>query len=143
MSVVARPLVGVGVLIFKGTSVLIGKRKGSHGGGEWALPGGHLEMGETFEQCAAREVEEETGIVLTKLRFETALNSIFSTSVHYVTVFMSADVDESVTARLMEPNKCDGWEWRPWPCTPKPMFLPLELLLSDPAAQRILPRPPL
>lgn len=39
-------------------------RKGSHGDGEWALPGGHLEMGESFEQCAVREVEEETGIMV-------------------------------------------------------------------------------
>lgn len=32
------------------------RRKGAHGGGEYALPGGHLEHGESFEQCSKREV---------------------------------------------------------------------------------------
>lgn len=53
-----RPLVGVGVLIFQQGSqrCLVGRRKGAHGGGEYALPGGHLEHGESFEECARREV---------------------------------------------------------------------------------------
>lgn len=63
-----RPKVGVGVLIVKGSSVLLGKRKGSAGAGTWATPGGHLEFGESWAQCAVREVHEETGLTLTDVR---------------------------------------------------------------------------
>ena len=35
--------------------------------GEWALPGGHMELGETVEEAAAREMVEETGIVIDPL----------------------------------------------------------------------------
>lgn len=42
--------------------ILIGKRKGSHGVGRYALPGGHLEAGESWRDCCLRELEEETGI---------------------------------------------------------------------------------
>lgn len=60
-----------------------------HGGGEWALPGGHLEFGESFEACARREVQEETGLLLEgEPAFEYAVNSVFDERRHYVTVFM-------------------------------------------------------
>ena len=59
------PRVGVGVIIVKAGKVLIGERKGSHGAGQYALPGGKLEWKETWEECARREVLEETGISLT------------------------------------------------------------------------------
>jgi 8-oxo-dGTP diphosphatase len=50
-----RPRVGVGVIVVKNGLVLIGKRKGSHGEGQWAWPGGHLEYMESFLDCAKRE----------------------------------------------------------------------------------------
>jgi len=56
--------VGIGVVLLEATDnafsdvaesrVLIGRRKGSHAAGTWALPGGWLEFGESFEQCALR-----------------------------------------------------------------------------------------
>ncbi|KAK4540454.1 hypothetical protein LTR36_009200 [Oleoguttula mirabilis] len=84
----------------------------------YALPGGHLEHGETFEQCAAREVVEETGLGMHDIRFFTATNSVFKESgKHYVTIFMTAvaDLDKGGSepeAQRMEPDKCQGWEWR-------------------------------
>ena len=56
-----RPLVGLGVLVFRGGKLLIGQRRGSLGAGEYALPGGHLEHGEEFEECAVREVRGACG----------------------------------------------------------------------------------
>uniref|UniRef100_V5EQ99 Nudix hydrolase domain-containing protein n=2 Tax=Kalmanozyma brasiliensis (strain GHG001) TaxID=1365824 RepID=V5EQ99_KALBG len=59
------PRVGVAVFVINEKGhVLIGKRTGSHGAGTLALPGGHLELHESFFDCAAREVYEETGLIL-------------------------------------------------------------------------------
>lgn len=112
------PKVGVGVFVLnrEGRFVL-GKRKGSHGQGTlernveksidmlrrapgtWALPGGHLEAGESFEACAAREVLEETNITIKNVRFLTATNDVMAAEgKHYVTVWVAG---ETVDA---EPN---------------------------------------
>ncbi|OJJ86275.1 nucleotide triphosphate diphosphatase NUDT15 [Aspergillus glaucus CBS 516.65] len=112
-----RPDIGVGVFVFnsKGQFV-VGVRKGSHGAGTLALPGGHLEFGETFDACAEREVLEETGLNVRDLRFLTATNSVMKdVGKHYVTIYMGGVVDDDdARPQLVEPEKCEGWRWATW-----------------------------
>lgn len=126
-----RPKIGIGVIIIKDNKVLFGKRKNSHGDGTWSLPGGHLEFGESWEDCALREVEEEVGITINNLHFVTATNDIFQAEEkHYVTLFIKADyVSGEVT--LKEPEKCEQWDWFSWDNLPQPLFLPIENLLRQ------------
>lgn len=114
--------VGVGVLVQSPDcnclSVLFGRRKGSHGAGTYALPGGHLEVGESWEACAIREVKEETNLDVENLHMSHVVNSPNmggDPSKHYVTIFMHAVVAAtSAPLTNMEPHKCEGWEWMPW-----------------------------
>ncbi len=72
-----RPVVGVGgVIISDGRTVLI--RRGSEPLlGEWSIPGGTLEIGETLEQGVARELREETGIEVRVLELIEVFDRIF------------------------------------------------------------------
>jgi 8-oxo-dGTP diphosphatase len=58
------PLVGVGAVIVEDGRVLLVKRGKAPLLGEWSIPGGMLELGETMRQGAEREALEETGIVV-------------------------------------------------------------------------------
>jgi 8-oxo-dGTP diphosphatase len=58
------PLVGVGAIIIEGDRVVLVKRGHPPLAGEWSIPGGVLEMGETLRQAAAREALEETGLTV-------------------------------------------------------------------------------
>ena len=59
------PIVGVGAVVIDGTSVLLVRRGNEPLKGEWSLPGGALEVGETLQQGVVREVLEETGLTVT------------------------------------------------------------------------------
>jgi 8-oxo-dGTP diphosphatase len=58
------PLVGVGAVVIDGTRVLLVRRGHEPLKGEWSLPGGALELGETLQQGVVREVLEETGLIV-------------------------------------------------------------------------------
>ena len=59
-----RPIVGVGAVVFDAASVLLVKRGHEPLKGEWSLPGGRVELGETLEEAVVREVREETGLAV-------------------------------------------------------------------------------
>jgi 8-oxo-dGTP diphosphatase len=59
-----RPFVGVGAVIVHQGSVVLIKRRFEPLAGQWSLPGGAVDVGETLVECVAREMLEETGLVV-------------------------------------------------------------------------------
>ncbi|WP_439815222.1 NUDIX hydrolase [Zavarzinia sp. CC-PAN008] len=60
----ARPIVGVGAIVWRGDSVLLVRRAKPPRAGEWSIPGGAQKVGETVREAAIREVFEETGVTM-------------------------------------------------------------------------------
>lgn len=125
------PKVGVGVFIIKNKKFLMGKRIGSHQENTWCLPGGHLEFGESFEQSAIREVEEETGLQIHNLRFAAVTNDHFEAEdKHYVEIFLLADW-LSGEPTITEPDRYIEQKWVDFSELPEPLFQSLYTLQNS------------
>lgn len=124
-----RPLVTIGVMVLKEGRVLLGRRKGSVGAGEWGFPGGHLELGETFEEGIARELKEEVAIQVKDLRPICVANIQRYLPKQYIYNGFIADW-VSGDPQLMEPEKCEGWGWYPLDDLPAGNMLIPELAIE-------------
>jgi 8-oxo-dGTP diphosphatase len=114
----SRPQVGIGVIIENEDEVLLGKRLNAHGEGNWSFPGGHLEFGESWEECARREVREETNLEITNVEFFSVTND-----------FMKCDYHSGKLINL-EPWKCEKWQWFSRDNLPEQLFLPIKNLMK-------------
>jgi len=122
-----RPIVGIGVLIIKDGKVLLGKRNKRPGENTYSLPGGKLEFGESFEECAKREVREETGLEIKGLKFICVNNDIFEDN-HFVTLGFIAEEFNGEPKNLEE--EINSWEWFDLKNLPKNILLPSKKIIE-------------
>lgn len=107
------PLVGVGAVIVRAGKVVLVKRGRAPLLGEWSIPGGLLELGETLRGGAEREAREETGLVVRA----TELLGVFErlapdadkrTRYHYILVDFLCEV---VSGELQASGDADDARW--------------------------------
>ena len=107
------PGVGVGVIIENSNGhILIGKRKGSIAP-YFSIPGGKLDLGESFEEAAIREIQEETGLLITAPKVVSITNNLATfkeEGIHYISIILHCNSFQG-EPRLMEPDRCEGWLW--------------------------------
>jgi 8-oxo-dGTP diphosphatase len=119
-----RPKVGIGVIIVDRTGkILVGKREGSHAN-YYSIPGGHLELGETFEEAAVKEVKEETSLTITDPKVICVTNNIDTFNKegkHYISVSLVVH-NFMGNPKAMEPEKCREWFWVNPKELPEPHF---------------------
>lgn len=124
-----RPCVGIGIMVLKDGKVLLGRRCGSHGMGEYSFPGGHLEYMESFAACAKRETKEECGIRIKNIRFLNVENLTHYAPRHFVTVGFVADWEKG-EPETREPDKFVSWGWYALDRLPSPLFVPTQAMIE-------------
>ena len=124
-----RPQVGVGVIFVREGRVFLAKRHGAHGEDTWASAGGHLEVGETLEECARREAMEELGLAVGGLRF-LCVSNIIAYGKHYVDIEFLGDIGDQEPT-LMEPEAFIACGWFLLDDLPEPLFHAMRYALDS------------
>jgi len=121
---------GIGIMLVRKGKVLLGRRNPDpdkadssfRSAGEWCLPGGKLEWGESLEEGAIREVKEETGIII-KDPHVISVHNCKNKYAHFVTVGLVTKKWKG-KVRKMEPEEIIEWKWFSLKKLPHPRYFP-------------------
>lgn len=129
------PGVGVAIIVFKVTTnnvyVLLGKRKGSHGNGLWAAPGGKVEPDESLLDCAKRELLEEVGIDTDRIWISRIYEYNQFPTKNWATLYAVCFVSNDIEPKLMEPDKCEAWSWFDVENLPKNLWPMIDAIIIE------------
>lgn len=128
----ASALIGAGVIVpTTDGRVLIGRRITAGEPPTWSLPGGKVDHpGESFEQAAARELAEETGIVLPASSMRVLAVLLDHELGHPRLTAAVLAPPSDAPAVVTEPHACAGWERIAVDALPQPMFYPSAQVLA-------------
>lgn len=135
MSDTERPLVGVGIIVFRNVGgkphIMLHQRKGPFGTNYWGSGGGKLDLGESLMAGALRELREEAGdtMQVANVRFLGILNFTEMKPKHFVDASFAADW-VSGEPENTEPDKMTEWQWFPLGNLPSPLFPPVATYLE-------------
>lgn len=121
---------GLGVILIKEGKILLGMRhpdpdkadSAFRSSGEWCLPGGKIDFGETLEEGAMREVKEETGIIIKDPQV-ISIHNCKNEHAHFLTAGLIAKEWEG-EAKVMEPDEIIDWKWFAIKDLPYPRYFP-------------------
>jgi len=115
------PRSAVGAIVIRDDEVLLVQRNNPPGKGLWSIPGGCVELGETLQEAAEREIQEETGIIIRAKKPVYSFDVIERddqgrTRFHYVIVDLLADYvsgkpdprSDASEARWVTPRELEG-----------------------------------
>ena len=124
------PLVGVSAIVTRRGAVLLGRRRGAHGAGTWAFPGGKVDPGEPPHDTVRRELLEETGLTARRIEPVAWTSDVFDDAgLHFITLHHVVDADGEPA--VLEPDKVQEWRWCDWEDLPAPLFPPAVALLAS------------
>jgi len=73
---------------------------------------------------------EETGLAIKNIRKAPYTNDVFEKEEkHYITLYMLSELEKG-EPKVLEPDKCERWEWFSWDSLPEPLFLPIQSLVK-------------
>lgn len=125
-----QPNFAIRVMVIKDNKVLLGKNKGAFAPGKYGFPGGHIEYMESFKDCVARELKEECGIEVDNLKFLCLYNITDDKPFHNVNFTLTADW-KCGEPKVLEPEKCESWDWYDIDNPPQPLFKNIAISLES------------
>ncbi len=130
------PAPGVSVFVTDGAQVLLTLRRGTMGGGKWALPSGYIEFHEDYLTAGRREVQEETGLEVQITGIINVESAFLGPDWHFFSVYLLA---QPVSGALRAGDDAADVDWFPLAGPlPEMAFTPDVAIITQYAAEKLV-----